>query len=59
MLEHFHGKENKMKNRKKIFIIITMLSTFCFSYADAVKTKTRIYPKNSYTLLFAIPICKA
>ena len=83
MLEHFHGKDNKMKNRKKIFIIIAVLSTFCFSicgcskdkdkifimiallstfclpYVDAVKIRTRIYPKNSYTPLFVISICKA
>ena len=43
----------------KIFIMIAMLSTFCLPYVDAVKIRTRIYPKNSYTPLFVISICKA
>lgn len=46
MLEHFHGKENKMKNRKKIFIIIAMLLTFCFSICGCSKDKDKDISKK-------------
>ncbi len=46
MLEHFHGKENKMKNRKKIFIIIAVLSTFCFSICGCSKDKDKDISKK-------------
>ena len=46
MLEHFHGKDNKMKNRKKIFIIIAVLSTFCFSICGCSKDKDKDISKK-------------
>ena len=40
------GMEIKMKNRKKIFIIIAVLSTFCFSICGCSKDKDKDISKK-------------